>query len=139
MLTKIPQPILEAIRNVNSTLSSYKSEWVSLKRSPWIEKERIHTLNQFLECRLNMEFYYIPELSPIVEQFDGHFIEIMSVVGEKDKGKFENAIAYINKSPDWYLGNEDFSIIIKKAEDFIGGSRIEFNSAPKRPKITILK
>lgn len=131
--------IKEAIRNVNESLKSYEAEWVSLKRCPYSEKERVHTLRQFIECRLNMEFFYIPELREYVENFDGHFLEVMSVVGEDDKRKrFEYVEAYVNKSPDWYIG-ENFYEAILKIEKLLGGSKIKFTYSLKRPKITIEK
>ena len=131
--------IKEAIKSVNESLRSYEAEWISLKRCPYSEKERIHTLRQFIECRLNMEFFYIPELREYVENFDGHFLEVMSVVGEDDKRKrFEYVEAYVNKSPDWYIG-EDFYEAILKIEKLLGGSKIKFTYSLKRPKITIEK
>lgn len=138
MPSKIPDSIKLAIGAVNESLKTYEAEWISLKRSPWSEKERIHSLRQFLECRLNMEFLGVPELSGIVENFDGHFLEVMSVIGEDPKRRrFEYAVAYINKSPDWYMGEEDFPVVLEKIENFLGGTRIQFNNSPKRPKITI--
>ena len=140
MHTKIPESVKAAIRGVNESLRYYEAEWISTQRTPYSDKERIHTLRQFLECRLNMEFWRIPELSGLVEGFDGHFLEVMSVQGEDDKRKkFELAIAYVNKSPDWYLGEEDFSVVLEKIENFLGGTRILFNNSPRRPKITITK
>lgn len=131
--------IKEAIKSVNASLRSYEAEWISLKRCPFSEKERIHTLRQFIECRLNMEFFFIPELKEYVENFDGHFLEVMSVVGEDDKRKrFEYVEAYVNKSPDWYMG-DDFYEAITKIENLLGGSKIKFTYSPKRPKITIEK
>lgn len=131
--------IKEAIKSVNASLKSYEAEWISLKRCPFSEKERIHTLRQFIECRLNMEFFFIPELKEYVENFDGHFLEVMSVVGEDDKRKrFEYVEAYVNKSPDWYMG-DDFYEAITKIENLLGGSKIKFTYSPKRPKITIEK
>lgn len=131
--------IKEAIKSVNESLKSYEAEWISLKRCPYSEKERIHTLRQFIECRLNMEFFYIPELREYVENFDGHFLEVMSVVGEDDRRKrFEYVEAYVNKSPDWYMG-EDFYEAITNIEKLLGGSKIKFTYSPKRPKITIEK
>lgn len=131
--------IKEAIKSVNESLRSYEAEWISLKRCPYSEKERIHTLRQFIECRLNMEFFYIPELREYVENFDGHFLEVMSVVGEDDRRKrFEYVEAYVNKSPDWYMG-EDFYEAIINIEKLLGGSKIKFTYSPKRPKIIIEK
>ena len=131
--------IKEAIKSVNESLRSYEAEWISLKRCPYSEKERVHTLRQFIECRLNMEFFYIPELREYVENFDGHFLEVMSVVGEDDRRKrFEYVEAYVNKSPDWYMG-EDFYEAITNIEKLLGGSKIKFTYSPKRPKITIEK
>lgn len=140
MPSKVPASVLRAIQGVNESLRYYEAEWVSTQRTPYSDKERIHTLRQYLECRLNMEFWGIPELSGIVEGFDGHLLEVMSVIGEDSKRRrFETAIAYINKSPDWYLGEEDFAVVLEKIENFLGGTRIQFNNAPKRPKITITK
>lgn len=131
--------IKEAIKNVNESLRSYEAEWISLKRCPYSEKERVHTLRQFIECRLNMEFFYIPELREYVENFDGHFLEVMSVIGEDDKRKrFEYVEAYVNKSPDWYIG-ENFYEAILEIEKLLGGSKIKFTYSLKRPKITIEK
>lgn len=136
----LTETIREAIKRVNESLKNYEAEWISLKRSPYSEKERIHSLRQFIECRLNMEFYYIPELQRYVEGFDGHFLEVMSVIGEDDKRRrFEYVIAYVNKSPDWYMGEEDFYDAMTEIEKLIGGSKIKFTYSTKRPKITVEK
>lgn len=133
------EQIKEAVRNVNESLKQYEAEWVSLKRCPYSEKERVHSLRQFIECRLNMEFYYIPEFQEYVENFDGHFLEVMSVIGEDDRRRrFEYVTAYVNKSPDWYMG-EDFYSAISEIERLMGGSKIVFTYSPKRPKVTIEK
>lgn len=135
----LQESIKEAIKSVNESLRNYEAEWVSLRRSPTAEKERIHSLRQFIECRLNMEFYGIPELQEYVENFDGHFLEVMSVIGEDErKRRFQYAVAYVNKSPDWYMG-EDFCEALTEIERLIGGSKIKFTYSPKRPKITIEK
>lgn len=140
MPSKIPETVKSAIRGVNESLRYFEAEWISTQRTPYSDKERIHTLRQYLECRLNMEFWGIPELSGIIEGFDGHFLEVMSVQGEDPKRRrFETAIAYVNKSPDWYLGEEDFPVVLEKIEKFLGGTRIQFNNSPKRPKIIITK
>ena len=52
----LQESIVEAIKSVNESLKTYEAEWISLKRSPYADKERIHSLRQFIECRLNMEF-----------------------------------------------------------------------------------
>lgn len=136
----LKESIKTAIMSVNESLRNYEADWVSLKRCPYSEKERIHSLRQFIECRLNMEFYYIPELREYVECFDGHFLEVMSVIGEDDKRRrFEYVIAYINKSPDWYMGEEDYLEVMNKIESLLGGSKIKFTYSSKRPKITIEK
>lgn len=133
----LTERIKDAIKNVNESLRNYEAEWTSLKRSPYSEKERIHSFRQYIECRLNMEFYYIPELTEYVENFDGHFWEVMSVIGQDEKKRrFEYVIAYINKSPDWY-GGEDFCSDMNEIEKLVGGSKIKFTYSAKRPKITI--
>ena len=131
--------ITTAIKNVNESLKTYEADWVSLKRSPYVDKERIHSLRQFLECRLNMEFFDIPELKKYAERYDGHFLEVTSVIGVNDKKRrFEYATVYINKNPDWYMG-EDFNNDLLEIEKLLGGSIIKFNYSVKRPKITIEK
>lgn len=133
----LTENIKEAIKNLNESLKTYQAEYISLKRSPYCEKERIHTFRQFIECRLNMEFFYIPELQEYVESFDGHFLEVMSVIGEDTKKRrFQTVTAYVNKSPDWYRG-EDFFQAITEIENLLGGTQIIFTYSTKRPKITI--
>ena len=135
----LTENIKQAIKNVNESLRNYEAEWISLKRSPYAEKERIHSFRQFIECRLNMEFYHIPELQDYVENFDGHFLEVMSVVGQDEKRRrFEYVEAYVNKSSDWYMG-EDFYTALTEIESLLGGSKIKFTFSAKRPKITIEK
>lgn len=131
--------LTDAIKRVNETLRSFEINWISLKRSPYSEKERIHSFRQFIECRLNMEAYYIPELKEFVEKFDGHFLEVTSVIGENLKKKrFEYVIAYVNKSPDWYFG-ENFLEDMERIENLLGGTKIKFTHSSKRPKINIEK
>ena len=115
----LQESIVEAIKSVNESLKTYEAEWISLKRSPYADKERIHSLRQFIECRLNMEFFYIPELREYVENFDGHFLEVMSVIGEDSRRRrFEYVIAYIKKCPQYIQNKNKIYIFTKTSKNY---------------------
>lgn len=132
--------IKQAIMNVNESLRNYEADWVSLKRCPYSDKERVSSLRQFLECRLNMEFYYIPEFTNYVNAFEGHLIEVDTVIGvDERRRRFEYAVARFPLTQVNYIGDEDFEDILENVKTLLGGSRIKFTYSVKRPKINIEK
>ena len=54
----------QLVIDINSSLYCYDKDGCSyLKRSPSGELENVVSLRQFIECRLNLELFYIPELT----------------------------------------------------------------------------
>lgn len=137
--SNIPISVEAAIVGVIKSLPHFEAEYISLLRRPGsIDKERIHTFKQFIECRLNNEFFFIPELSEIAEDFDGYMITVTMVQQPKSpyKNRFSEIRAEINQACPEFIG-EDINEDIEKIRNFLGGTRIRVISAPRMPKIII--
>lgn len=135
----IPINVENAIIGVIRSLQYFEADYISLLRRPGsMDKERIHTFQQYIECRLNNELFYVPELSEIANDFDGYMITVTSV-SQPDvpyKNRFSVINAEINVSCPEFIG-EDLEEDIKKLKSFLGGTRIKIISAPRMPKIII--
>ena len=137
--SNIPISVEAAIVGVIKSLPHFEAEYISLLRRPGsIDKERIHTFKQFIECRLNNEFFFIPELSEIAEDFDGYMITVTMVQQPNSpyKNRFSEIRAEINQACPEFIG-EDINEDIEKIRNFLGGTRIRVISAPRMPKIII--
>lgn len=139
--SNIPISVENAIMGMIKSLPYFEAEYVSLLRSPGsIDKERIHTFEQYIECRINNEFYSVPEISDIVDNFDGYLISVVSVSqppNNKYKNRYNEIQIEINEFCPDYCG-EDLEGDIEKVREFLGGKRMSIISAPRKPNITII-
>ena len=136
--SNIPISVENAIIGVIRSLPHFEAEYISLLRKPGsMDKERIHTFEQYIECRLNNEFFSIPELSHVAEDFDGFMIRVVSVQrpDTSHKNRFSEIRAEINTGCPEFCG-EDLEKDIEMIREFLGGTRITIVSAPRMPRIT---
>ena len=90
VLVSVERAILEVIRS----LPRFEAGYVSLLRRPGsMDKERINTFQQYIECRLNYDFFYIPELRGVIEDFDGYLLRVTSV--QQPNTKYKNRFSEI--------------------------------------------
>lgn len=137
--SNVPISVENAIIGVIKSLPHFEADYISLLRRPGsIDKERIHTFQQYIECRLNNEFFYVPELSEIAEDFDGYMITVTAVQQPDTpyKNRFSEIYAEINRACPEFIG-EDMDKDIEKIRAFLGGTRIKIISAPRMPRIII--
>lgn len=128
----------QMIVNINSSLPYYEKDYISVKRTPLGDKERVESFRQFIECRLNFECFSIPELRPYAEAFDGHLFEVTAVYDQDEaRRRFSMVQAELCKSSDTYIGDQDFLDSIDEVEDILGGSTLKFNYSQKKTKIYI--
>lgn len=137
---EIEKRIKEAISSVNSTLQYYELNYVSAKRLPMSEFDKIRctSFEEYIGIRFNREcFDLFPEISDIILRSDGKLF-FCSEIEEPNvlKRKFKTATIIINedllkKRPESLINEDD----IKKVKEFFGWSKIKFNSVKKKIKL----
>lgn len=136
--SNIPVSVENAIMGMIKSLPYYEAEYVSLLRSPGsIDKERMHSFQQYIECRINNEFFSVPEVRDIVENFDGYLIVVTSVsqeAGQEERNKYREIRIEINEYCPEYLG-DDIEADLERLRSFLGGTRFIIRSAPRKPDI----
>ena len=137
------QKLKTAIIKVNLSLRFYEANWISVQRTPDIEKTRVTNFKDFVEMRFNYEAYKLPELRDAIIRTGGMLFKCESIDGiDEDKRKFKVAhIKLIN--PEEVIGVEEaqdldhVTALIHGVEEFIGGNRIRFNSVESRVRVEL--
>lgn len=126
----LQETIKDLISRVNSTLSYFEKDYVSVKRTPTSDKERCSSFEQFIEARFNFECCQIPELVDAVLSTDGHVFTCVSLENpDLAKRKFTTACIIIDPGLPENLKNEILELL--------GGSEITFNNVRKKIKFEI--
>ena len=130
--------IKNLISRVNSTLSYYEKDFISVKRTPFSERERVTSFEQYIEARFNYECCQIPELVDAVLATEGHLFSCVSLENP-DISKRRFTIATIELlNPETLLEtDENLKNEIIKIHDLLGGSCIKFNNVKKKIQLTI--
>lgn len=123
------------ISDVIKSLNYYEKGFSSTKRTPVGDKERSTSLSQYIECRLNFEFFKIPFLKKYEECMDGHLFKVTSIEGEEGR-KFQHVTIQIESRPE-FVTEVEYNSLVNSIHDEIGGNVIKFNSSWKKPKIEI--
>lgn len=134
----------QLVVNINSSLYCYDKDSCSyLKRSPSGDLENITTFSQYIECRLNLEMFYIPELADLVKYFDGHLFVVKEIEGlDEDNRRFTMVHAELNTTGDYFImdpDNEDlsFPVVLEEIKKVLGGTKVSFGYSQKKIKINI--
>lgn len=140
--------IKEVISNVNSTISGYERNYVSVSRLPRdlsveeLEIEKCTTLNQYIEARFNYEIYIcIPEFREMQTITNGHLFKCSEVDGEnRIKHSYKVAKMSLLSMDDVDRDSVDdtFEGKLKEVEKILGGNCIEFNNVVKKVKFNII-
>lgn len=128
----------DLISRVNSTLSYYEKDYISVKRTPESEQERCTSFEQYVEARFNYECCRIPEFRDAVLATEGHLFSCTSLE-DQDVAKRRFTTATISLLDPETLLEEDEILKneILKIREFIGGSCIKFNNVKKKIKYLI--
>ena len=122
--------IKELISRVNGTLGYYEKDYISVKRTPYSERERCETFEQFIEARFNYECCQIPELQEAVLFTEGHLFSCQYLENpDSIKRRFTTACVILDPRLPENLKNDILQLI--------GGSTIKFNNVKKKIKFTI--
>lgn len=134
----------QLVVDINSSLYLYDKDGYSyLKRNPSGELENVTTLSQFIECRLNLELFYVPELSDLIKYFDGHLFTVVSVDGlNEEKRRFDMVHAEMNMTGEYFITDPDqqdlsFPVILEEIKKVLGGTKISFGYSQKKIKLFI--
>lgn len=132
------QELKKMVIRINSSLPYYEKNYVSVKRTPLGDKERVQSFRQYIECRLNFECFNVLELRSFAEEFDGHLFEVTAIIDQDDlRRRFSYVCAEICKTGDFYIGEKNFMDTLSKLEELLGGSKLRFNYSQKKTKIFI--
>lgn len=130
--------IREIIARVNKTLCYYEKDYISVRRTPLTERERMVTFEQYIEARFNFECCKIPELYDIVVALEGHLWQNVELINpDTSKRRFTEAkITLINPESPTIEDPELKKAIYELAEQ-LGGSSVRFNNVKKKIKFRI--
>lgn len=137
---ELEKRLKEIIGLVNSTLQFYEVDYVSAKRLPNFDKIRCTSFEEYVGIRFNREcFDILPEISDVILRTDGKLFYCESLEDPNlSKRRFKSATIVINenllKNPENTLINE---ADIKMVKEFLGWSKIKFNSVKKKIKFTV--
>ena len=137
---ELEKRLKEIIGSVNSTLQFYELDYVSAKRLPNFDKIRCTSFEEYVGIRFNREcFDMLPEIADIILRTDGKLFYCESLEDPNlAKRRFKSATIVINenllKNPENTLISEED---IKTVKDFLGWSKIKFNSVKKKIKFTV--
>lgn len=137
---ELEKRLKEIIGLVNSTLQFYELDYVSAKRLPNFDKIRCTSFEEYVGIRFNREcFDMLPEIADIILRTDGKLFYCESLEDPNlAKRRFKSATIVINenllKNPENTLISEED---IKTVKNFLGWSKIKFNSVKKKIKFTV--
>ena len=130
--------IKELISRVNSTLSYYEKDYVSVKRYPEGERERCSSFEQYIEARFNYECCKIPEFYDAVIATNGKLFSCTSLVDpDTVKRRFTTASVTLIDPQTLPGASENLIREINEIRNIIGGSSIKFNNVRKKIKFFI--
>lgn len=130
--------IKDLISRVNSTLGYYEKDYISVQRTPFSERERVQSFEQYIEARFNFECCAIPELYDAVIATDGHLFHCVELTNpDTMKRRFTTATVTLVDPKTLVGANENLIDEINKIHEFIGGSVIKFNNVRKKIKFTV--
>ena len=126
------------IARVNSTLSYYEKDYISVKRTPISDRERCTSFEQYIEARFNYECCQVPELRDAVLATEGHLFSCVSLEDpDVSKRRFTVATVILLNPETLLETDENLKNEILKIHEFIGGSCIKFNNVKKKIKYSI--
>lgn len=128
----------QIIKNLNKTLKYYEKKYIRLKRTPDSLLESCESFEHFIEVRFNMECYYMAEFSELEEETGGHLFSCVEIVDpDEAKRKFTKAVIRLNTEDYFEHVTDELRVKLQKVRDYIGGTKISFNSVKNRIKFKI--
>lgn len=139
--------IKETIARVNRTLPLYEKDFISVQRTPWADKERCRSFEQFIEARFNYEISRLPEFEYLSQVFDGKLFGLVDLKdADPDQRKFKLATFTLPSEETVKQLVSPFPemepLIIDemaKITNYLGGKIIKFNNVKKKIKIIVEK
>lgn len=137
--------IKEIVTEVIGSLYYYDRDGYSyLKRCPTGDLINTRTLPDFIECRLNLELYYVPELVDLVKYFDGHLLVVSGVTDlDESKRKYRQVqVDLVYPGDEYFTGDPDRpdlvpTEIFEQIKQVFGGTRLTFGCNIKNPEICL--
>lgn len=130
--------IKDLISRVNRTLGYYEKDYISVQRTPYAERERVGSFEQYVEARFNFECCEIPELYDAVIATGGHLFKCVELANQDTmKRRFTTATVVLVDPETLPWANENLINEINRIHEYLGGSVIKFNNVKKKIKFTV--
>lgn len=120
---------------VLSTIKKYEGGFVSVSRNPIDPRERVNSVKDFVECRLNYELFKIDELRDIEEIMDGHLLVATEITDEL--GRHYDTITLEVGDRYGIMSDQQHKYVVEKFINIIGGNKIIFGSDKRDPSVRI--
>ena len=133
----IEEIVKDLISRVNSTLGYYEKDYISVQRTPYSERERVTSFEQYVEARFNFECCAIPELYDAVIATNGHLFKCVELANpDIMKRRFTVATVVLVDPKTLPQASENLIDEINQIYKYLGGSVIKFNNVRKKIKFT---
>lgn len=135
---KKDKSIRKVISEVNQSLIWYKKGgWIDARRTPSSSVNMVDTLSDYVEARLNREFWNIPELSKACELSEGHVFTLTLDGVDEAKRKFREATATLINPDTIDSPSDELLEALEEVKLWLGGSVLKFNSVKVKIKYEI--
>lgn len=141
-LTRAEKELRDVVLEINRTLPYYEKDWMSVKRTPESsDKERCTSFEQFIEARFNYEFCKkYTEFSDLVNFMEGRLF-ICTSLEEPDPIRRRFKLVEISLVDPKIVPNPSDLFISEftRLYEYLGGTKIYFNSVKKKIRLRIKK
>lgn len=130
--------IKKIISKVNETLIHYKKGgWIDCRRTPDADQEMMESLEQFIDARFNREAWNIPELRDAEEYLGGRLFSCTLEEPDENKKRYKQATLTLIDKDDIIEPSQELIDLLDRAKDYLGGTKVKFNSVKVKIKLTI--
>lgn len=130
--------IKKIISKVNETLIHYKKGgWIDCRRTPDADQEMMESLEQFIDARFNREAWNIPELRDAEEYLGGRLFSCTLEEPDENKKRYKQATLTLIDKDDIIEPSQELIDLLNRAKDYLGGTKVKFNSVKVKIKLTI--
>lgn len=130
--------IKNIISKVNETLIHYKKGgWIDCRRTPDADQEMMESLEQFIDARFNREAWNIPELRDAEEYLGGRLFSCTLEEPDENKKRYKQATLTLIDKDDIIEPSQELIDLLDRARDYLGGTKVKFNSVKVKIKLII--
>jgi hypothetical protein len=130
--------IKDMISKVNETLIHYKKGgWIDCRRTPDADQEMMESLEQFIDARFNREAWNVPEFRDAEEYLGGRLFSCTLDEPDENKKRYRQATLTLIDKDDIIEPSQELIDLLDRARDYLGGTKVKFNSVKVKIKLII--